>query len=1111
MKFRPGPLLYGLGFLLLWALEARGQSAGTFTHLSVKDGLAQNAVNYAFQDQEGFLWFATSDGLSKYDGYQFTNFLSDPLRRNGSLYSSHITYIHEDRSNRLWICTNAGLHEIDKKTHAIRSFRIKGDGMNNWNKHFSICEDHEGKLWLGARGGLCRFEPNRKVPHFTLYPFPFKDRPLINVVEDRQHRLWVSSTEGLFLFDRQKPRFIQIPFPRNPDKKKKVWCTALYIDKDDVLWVGTVGKHLLQVDLNAPKPCLEPYQPRGRINENIFVNAIREDSEGYLWIGTTKGLQRLDKKTGDVLTFSFDPSMRNGIGSMEVRSIFQDRSSTFWISTENGVDKLDLRPSKFTTVQITPSPAAFRKKENHIGALLEEKTGRLWISNFGGLYQLDPDSSKPVRIPIDPFVQKEVRDEIAMALQQDTLGRLWVGGFNGFYYQNPETDRFINLPSKIRILFLSKGTRGEFWVGGEGGFARFNPYTRSFQYFYRKPLQPSDRAEKNINAILATRDGQVWVCYNGKGIYRFDPNTRQMIRYKAAESSPVGQLNGEDIVCIHEDRKGLLWFGTSFGGLCRLDPKTGVFKRITSRNGLPGNRVTAIVGDESGHLWISTNRGICRYNERMGTFRVYQLLDGLPDHEFIRNSAGYRNGRVIFGGVNGLISFRPDDIRNNLTPPPVHVTAMKVWGKNQPLTGEPLSFSHTDNSISFEFIALNYDDAEKSQYAFRLSGVDKGWVHSGTRRFAGYTNLEPGDYQFQVKASNSDGTWNEQGRTVRFAILPPWWATWWAYLLYVSGAFAGIRGIIQYRNRTLLKEKKLLEKQVAERTAEVVNQKEEIETQRDHLEEMLTKLQTTQDQLIQKEKMASLGELTAGIAHEIKNPLNFVNNFSEVSIELIDELENLPGPDPDAENDILAYLKDNLRKILAHGRRADAIVRGMLEHSRASTGEPEPTDINNLADEFLRLAYQGQRSKDAGFQAELTTSFDRDIGKIEVVPQDIGRVLLNLYSNAFYALHEKQQLLGSRYTGHLWVSTQRRNGELEIRVRDNGTGIPDAVREKIFQPFFTTKPAGEGTGLGLSLSYEIITKGHGGTLEARNLGGEGSEFVVRIPVKAEKMINSASL
>jgi two-component system NtrC family sensor kinase len=278
-------------------------------------------------------------------------------------------------------------------------------------------------------------------------------------------------------------------------------------------------------------------------------------------------------------------------------------------------------------------------------------------------------------------------------------------------------------------------------------------------------------------------------------------------------------------------------------------------------------------------------------------------------------------------------------------------------------------------------------------------------------------------------------------------------------------------------------------------------QKEEIAAQRDNLAAALEKLKTTQRQLIQSEKMASLGELTAGIAHEIQNPLNFVNNFSEVNTELIDEMQiEIERGDLEEIKAIALDIRENEKKINMHGKRADSIVKGMLEHSRSSSGQKEPTDLNAMADEYMRLSYHGLRAKDKSFNTEMVTHFDANLPKINVIPQDIGRVFLNLFNNAFYAVNQKQKSAGADYCPEVTVSTAKENGQVAIIVKDNGIGIPDAIKDKIMQPFFTTKPTGEGTGLGLSLTYDMVVKGHGGSIKVNTKEGKFTEFIVYLPI-----------
>ncbi|MGB5275247.1 MAG: ATP-binding protein, partial [Flavobacteriaceae bacterium] len=403
-----------------------------------------------------------------------------------------------------------------------------------------------------------------------------------------------------------------------------------------------------------------------------------------------------------------------------------------------------------------------------------------------------------------------------------------------------------------------------------------------------------------------------------------------------------------------------------------------------------------------------------------------------------------------------------------------------------------LKLPYDQNYLRFQYANLSVLNRDKIAYRYRLVGNESKWNYPGNKSESkNYFNLPSGQYTFTVETREITGIWGSSAEYT-FSILPPWWQTWWAYLLYAIVAIGSIWGIVQYRSRQLKRKNRLLEEKVALRTKE--------------LRKTITSLKSTQAQLIQSEKMASLGELTAGIAHEIQNPLNFVNNFSEVNTELIDEMqEELKAGNKEEAITLSNDIRENQKKINHHGRRADAIVKGMLQHSRNSNSEREDTDINALADEYLRLAYHGLRAKDKSFNAKLETDFDTSIKKINIVAQDVGRVILNLITNAFYVVKQKKEQQKENYEPTVSVRTKKNKDTISISVKDNGNGIPKAIKEKIFQPFFTTKPSGEGTGLGLSLSYDIV-KSHGGELKVETKEGEGTEFTIILPIIQTKKL-----
>jgi signal transduction histidine kinase len=561
---------------------------------------------------------------------------------------------------------------------------------------------------------------------------------------------------------------------------------------------------------------------------------------------------------------------------------------------------------------------------------------------------------------------------------------------------------------------------------------------------------------------------------------------------------------------------------------------------------LSDNRVRSILEDnsdsnQSGNLYIATIKGLTQISPlpaspeggEVFAIQVFGTQDGLKGLDFYPNSAFIDSkNRAWWGSGKGLTmldlnKFNPSiqipqpflkqlDINEqfidyrNISDSLGNEIAFKSVQKfeNYPLN---LELPYHKNHLTFHFAAIDWTAPHKIRYSHRILGLNDNWSNPTREATADYRNLPYGTYTFQIRAIGASELWSEPFEYT-FTINPPWWHSWWAYTLYVLIFLAALRSFSLWREQKLRKEKEQLQQKVEERTGELKKKSEE-------LEHSLVDLKSTQAQLIQSEKMASLGELTAGIAHEIQNPLNFVNNFSEVSRELIEEMkEEFKKGDTKVGFAIADDLKHNLEKITDHGQRASSIVKGMLEHSRTTSGQKELTDINELCGEYIKLAYHGLRAKDKAFNATIETHFDPNLPKVKVIPQDIGRVILNLINNAFYAVNKRSKPLeraaspsgvGDKggqsqetiYAPTVSITTQlTANSQLLIAVKDNGSGIPQDIKEKIFQPFFTTKPTGQGTGLGLSLSYDIV-KAHGGKLSMETTDGVGSAFIIQLPIQ----------
>ncbi|MEJ7821296.1 MAG: triple tyrosine motif-containing protein [Chitinophagaceae bacterium] len=752
-------------------------------------------------------------------------------------------------------------------------------------------------------------------------------------------------------------------------------------------------------------------------------------------------------------------------------------------------------------------------------------------------------------LPVNPFPKangfKEIPPQFSIVgTQGDSI--CFLTDTSRLVAWNTVKNSFENIDLKDRQLYkkivaVAKSRDGSLWIAAlESGLIQYNPVSRTIIKFRNDPNDSTTIASDIILTVAADKAGIVWVGTVSKGLNSYNTQTKKFTRYPFVINNSIKQvkdsLDDQTVTYLYFDKEDMLWIGTNNGGgnsfnphtgkfrsylnykegffaitsmfedsrkrfwvstylsgVFLLDKQTGALKKFSEKEGLIHNSAFSIKEDAAGNIWVATTKGMSRINPV--TYSITNFAAARPVmNEFSITNFLDRNGVFHMQARNGILAFNPLQLDESKTLPAVYIES--VGYRSSGKTTDTLLFTeglekirlkHDENRISFQYIALHFADPSMNQYAYQLEGYDKDWVQAGTQRAVTYTNLSPGKYIFKVKAANSDGVWNEKGASFTIIILPPWWKTWWAYMLYVLLFLGALRIFSKWRERNLRREKEILEEKVTERTTE--------------LKQSLESLKATQSQLVQSEKMASLGELTAGIAHEIQNPLNFVNNFSEVNKELLLEMKDeIDKGNINEVKTIANDLIDNQEKINHHGKRADAIVKGMLQHSRSSSAVKEPTDINSLVDEYLRLSYHGLRAKNKSFNATMKTDFDDSIGKINIIPQDIGRAVLNLLTNAFYAVNEKKKQQPDGYEPTVSVSTKKVSDKVEVKVADNGNGIPQKVLDKIFQPFFTTKPTGQGTGLGLSLSYDII-KAHGGELKVETKEGEFAEFVIQLPIK----------
>ncbi|GAB3989487.1 sensor histidine kinase [Spirosoma daeguense] len=1116
-----------------------GQQPLRFEHLGTAQGLSNNRLFCIYKDRAGFMWFGTDDGLNRYDGYTFTVYKPDPADPNNHMAHNTIWDMVESQSGEIWFVTpGGGLHRLNKQTGRINYFRIGPDRSERFKPYdicYTIMEDKQGFLWIGSEGGLARFDTRTK--QYRFYDVPVAkgaDDRVWCIQEDRFGTLWVGTSTGLFTMNRRTGEFSPYYFGVNPAEKQPI-IESMYLGADNSLWIAAQQKGLYRLmpskgSSSGQGDVVINYVPTGQMyfnNLEILPHGLAEDEHHNLMVGTFFGLIQLNPKNGQYVTYRQDPNVVGSLSHNAVWALLADNRGTFWIGTVNGIDRYSTLTPRFAFYQPIPDHNATPRFENYISTLSADRQGNIWFSNASqpyieGVFRLNMTDRQayvnytsqlltPDLLASKKNVAHSPADKIS-AIHCDRSGRIWMATASGLQTINAK-GQFRQYPAGFPITSIEEDNQGKLWVGGLSNMARFDPTNGRYTLYRIDKDSPIGKGGGQVNDILVSRSGDVWVAVGGVGACKLDFHTGRFISYHPQHAENEKILYSRDVPALCETRDGAIWVSTNIGGVFRIDPKKADISTFTIHNGLPDNHVVALVTDQAGMLWMATGKGLCRLDPVTRKLRVFDNHDGLLSQTFTGSCTRTSTGELAFGSTNGLVVFRPSEMGDNPYKPPVYITQVRVRDSTCLFPPSPLTLAYRDNVISFNFVGLNYIASEKNRYAYQLEGVNTEWVYSGSQRTATYSFLAPGDYVFRVKASNNDGVWNETGTTMRLVILPPWWRTWWAYTLYMLLSILGVWALVHYRSQQLLRANQLLERKVALRTEEVIHQKQEIETQRNHLADALTELKDTQDQLIQREKLASLGELTAGIAHEIQNPLNFVNNFSEVSTDLIEELKDgpfqkLPESEKGYAEEILGDLTSNLHKINQHGERASSIVKGMLEHSRTESGEQRLTDINALANEYVKIAYHGLRANNKEFNCELVTDFDPALEAINVSPQEIGRVLLNLYNNAFYAISEQaKRSTNPDYTPTVEVQTQQqvdRSGRrgVTIMVRDNGVGMSESIKEKVFHPFFTTKPTGEGTGLGLSLSYDIVTKGHSGTLTVKSQQGVGTEFLIYLPARS---------
>ena len=1109
-------LLPLIGLLLLIQLSKAQTHEPQFKLISGADGINLGKINGITRDIHGAIWLTdqTNRSLTRYDGTHMIRY-SNELKNPNSLGGTYPESIASDSAGIIWIgFYGMGLDRFDPETGEFTHFRHQPDDATTIasDSVSALLIDHLGNLWIGNNGGLDLFDPKtgtfKHHPHHKDDTTSLSHNVVRSIYEDKSGELWVGTgmpwdshnKGGLNRFHRNTGTFTRyMSNPDNPHALINNKVRAIFEDSKGNFWVGTAGDGLHIMDRKTGLFTRHTYDPKNphklsRLpikSAEDHITFITEDVLGTIWIGTWRnGAIRYDPETNSLEHYGGDSE--NGFKDYTLWWSHISKDGLFLIATqEDNLYQVDL----FTNII---------QEQNINGAgvyaFFQDDPSVIWYGTYDGLVRKDRVKGTTKVFKNDPANPKSISNNFIEDIQKDNKGKLWVftaGGVNLFDPDSEEFTRYLHNENNNQRLISNITNFGYFdsqsnlWIGTISGLDKMDPTNNSFIHYQHDPTDSSTISNNFVTSMIEDKPGDFWVStWNGGGVNRLDGKTGKFKHY----------LNETNINSLYKDKDNVIWAGGLIG-LYRYDRKSDKFTMITYDNvGLEISQIATIIGDDKNNLWISSFSGIYKINAPRTEVIHYGKECGIPSQS-LNYAASYQtlNGQLLFGTFSGYLAIDAEKLKVSQLVPSIQLS--NFWVNNKAIKSNQQNIfqgsiystkefflENEQDVFSFGFSAIDYSISTSRMVLFKLDGYDPEWRHLGSESRTYYFNVPPGRYVFRIKAMNSsNGGWQE--KKVNVFIAPPWWQSWWAYTFFGLAFIASIYSVHRFQKSRVIRAER-----ERSRAKELQQAKE--------IEKAYHELKVTQSQLIQSEKMASLGELTAGIAHEIQNPLNFVNNFSEVNSELIAEMkEEIAKGNFEEVNTIANHIDENEKKIIFHGMRADAIVKSMLQHSRSTSNKKEPTDINALADEYLRLAYHGLRAKDKSFNATIKTDLDESMDKINVVPQDIGRAILNLITNAFYVVTEKKASASRDYEPTVTVSTKRKTDTIEIIVSDNGNGIPKAIVDKIFQPFFTTKPTGKGTGLGLSLSYDIITKGHEGQIKVESQEGVGTSFILILPLK----------
>ena len=1042
-----------------------------FDYLTPDDGLSSNRIWFIFRDSKDFLWIGTDVGLDKYDCSQVIKYRNDENLK-GSISSNNTRSIYEDRNKNLWVATSDGLNLYDRSLDNFRVFKNNPSDTNSLNSNSinNIIEDNNGNLWV-VTDGNCLNKFNPETNKFIRYRFNNKSedlfvRPVRMIAKDSKGYFWIADFDnGLHGFDTESGKFSKyddqsIDFGSN-------CLRSLYVDKNDKVWIVSDGSGFFSYDPVTNK--FERFGSAGGgtgTNLNRILDIIPGDDNNLLLAVDQGGINRFNKESGTFEYIMSDEKKSAGLNNNGIWCFHRDREGILWIGTSGGgINYYNPKKDNFKLYKHNSSnPKSL--SDDIVLCFYEDHKGLIWIgTDGGGLNVYDPvtgDFTVYKHNESDPY---SISGNIVSCITEDKNHDIWLGTWDAelnrferktgkFFQYSPDKNNKSSV-SGSTIWNLLMDHKSVIWLGVfQVGIDLFDINKGVTKRFRTNPDNPAALSNSVIRIMFEDSEKNIWITTAG-GLNFYD---------KKNDSFKVYNFPDNDVEAFFRDSDGYLWVGSHASGIYHCNPDGTIIKRYTTDDGLAGNSIRTIVEDNSGIFWISTTNGISRFDRKTSKFRNYSKRDGLQGDEFLRQSfLKTRKGELFFGGYKGFNSFFPDSLKNNDFIPPVYISDFQIFNKpvkfGAPGDQFPTHISETkeirltwkQSVFSFSFNAINYTFPDKNLYAYIMEGFEPEWNYTdASRRYVTYTNLDPGEYTFKVRASNNDALWNEKEVSLKVVILPPWWSTWWFRLILISLVILIFISFYLSRVRNLKNQKELLEKTVEIKTAE------------------LNELN------ISKNKFFSI------IAHDLKNPFNTIIGFSDILNTEIDSGDlNTSKKYSEMINNSAVHTLRLLENLLAWANSQ----RGNIVFT------PEVLNLHDLIKEECSSMIEIAAAKNI----EIIYSCPNDL-LISVDRNMIKTIMRNLISNAIKFTHRN---------GRVEVNVKTDLKNVEISVSDNGTGMSSETISKLFKIDGNLSTPGtekeKGTGLGLILSKEFVSK-HEGKIWVESELGEGSVFKFNLPV-----------